>query len=604
MTTAPYHHGVTGHNEQHDQTTPPPYQDQHSSDHEKRSSAEDAQQRRPSILGAKSPGVARIEAIHSHLTLTNRVFLFFGVFLIAYAYGLDGQTRYTYQTYATNSYALHSLLATINTLRAVIAAAAQPTAAKIADVFGRFELVAVSVLFYTVGTIVETCANSVQTFSAGAVLYQVGYTCVILLVEVIVADITSMRARVFFSYIPALPFIINTWISGNVTAAVLGSTTWRWGIGMWCIIYPVCALPLLITLWYVGRKARKSGALASYRSPFQQLGAKNLAVELFHQLDVIGIILLIAIFALILTPLTIAGGASTTWRSAHIIAPLVIGVCCIPTFVFWELRGAKHPLVPFYLLKDRGVWAALGIACFLNFAWYLQGDYLYTVLVVAFDFSITAATRVSSFYSFFSVVGGVVVSCIIYFVRRLKYFIVAGTCLFMVAFGLLINYRGGAGGSARSGVIGAQILLGLAGGMFPYPAQASIQAATKHEHVAVVTGLYLACYSIGSALGSCVSGAIWTQKLYSTLETNLAFQSNTTLAYAMYGQPLTVVASYPVGTPVRAAIIQSYQEVQRTLCIVGICLCVPLICFALLLRNPKLSSEQSQPEAEEGHVIR
>ena len=49
------------------------------------------------LLGEKSPGVRRIEAISEHLTLTNRCFMFFGIFLIAYAYGLDGQIRYTYQ---------------------------------------------------------------------------------------------------------------------------------------------------------------------------------------------------------------------------------------------------------------------------------------------------------------------------------------------------------------------------------------------------------------------------------------------------------------------------------------------------------------------------
>lgn len=555
------------------------------------------------IYGAKSPGVVRMEAISQQLTLTNRILLFFGVFLIAYAYGFDGILRYTYQATATSSYAMHSLLATINVLRAVIAAAAQPTAARVADVFGRFELVLVSITFYVLGTIIETVATNVQTFCAGAVLYQIGYTCVVLLVEVIIADITSMRSRVFFSYIPAMPFLINTWISGNVTSAVLMNTTWQWGIGMWCIIYPVCALPLLGTLWWTGRKARKSGALAAYRSPFQLLGAKALSIELFWQLDVIGIILLIAIFGLILAPLTIAGGANAGWDQAHIIAPLVVGILCVPAFIFWEMK-ARHPLVPFYLLKDRGVWAALGIACFLNFTWYLQGDYLYTVLIVAFDFSIATATRVSSFYSFFSVLSGVIVSLIIFKVRRLKYFIVTGTVLFMVAFGLLIRFRGGADGGSKSGIIGAQILLGLAGGFFPYPAQASIQAATRHEHVAVVTGLYLACYSIGSALGNSVSGAIWTQRLYGDLAQNLAFQSNTTLAQAVYNSPFSVVPLYPIGTPERTAIVVSYQQVQKLLCTAGICLCVPLIVFALLLRNPRLSDEQSQPEAEKDVMVR
>ena len=564
---------------------------------------EQPSERRQSMVAAeKSAGVVRIEAINEVLTRKDRIFLFLGVFLIAYAYGLDGTVRYTYQATATASMGHHSLLATVNTLRAVIAAVAQPTAAKIADVFGRLELVFVSVIFYVVGTIVESSANNIDTFLAGAVIYQVGYTCVLLLVEVIIADITSLRARLFFSYVPALPFLVNTWISGNITSAVLGETTWNWGIGMWAIIYPVCALPLMITLWFVGRRARKAGVLEKYKTPYQMMGTKKLSVELFWALDLPGIVLLIAVFALILVPLTIAGGSTTSWNKAHVIAPLVIGILCIPVFALWEMR-APRPLVPFHLLKDRGVWGALGIAGTLNFAWYMQGDYLYTVLIVAFDFGITGATRISSLYSFCSVLAGFALGMVVYKVRRLKWFIVAGTCLFLVAFGLLIHYRGSPSSSGQSGVIGAQVLLGLAGGMFPYPAQASIQAATKHEHVAVITGLYLATYSVGSALGGAISGTIWTNVLPTKLEETLAPFGNATLAAATYADPFTIAAMYPVGTPVRTAIIASYQHAQRLLCITGICLCVLLIGFAFCLRNPRLGDEQSLPEAEE-EVVR
>ena len=49
------------------------------------------------LLGGKGPGVRRIEAISSQFTNFDRVFIFIGVFLIAYAYGLDGSVRYTYQ---------------------------------------------------------------------------------------------------------------------------------------------------------------------------------------------------------------------------------------------------------------------------------------------------------------------------------------------------------------------------------------------------------------------------------------------------------------------------------------------------------------------------
>jgi SIT family siderophore-iron:H+ symporter-like MFS transporter len=157
----------------------------------------------------KSPGVVRIEALNAYTSSINRWFIFFGIFLVAYAYGLDGTLRYTYQPYATAGFSEHSTLATINVLRSVIAAVAQPTAAKIADVFGRVEVVFISIIFYIAGTAIEAASKDVQSFAAGAVLYQIGYTTIIVLIEVIIADITSLRSRLFFSYIPAVPFLVS-----------------------------------------------------------------------------------------------------------------------------------------------------------------------------------------------------------------------------------------------------------------------------------------------------------------------------------------------------------------------------------------------------------
>ena len=562
--------------ENHDKSSPNTFPDEKHADPHNNITFSSDDRRNSKILGSKSPGVARIEAISSVITRTDRIFLFLSVFIVAYAYGLDGTLRYTYQPYATASYSSHSLLATVNVLRAVIAAATQPTAAKIADVFGRVELVCLSIFFYVIGTIAEAVSSGVSAFAAGAIVYQIGYTMIILLVEVIIADTTSTRARLLFSYIPALPFIINTWVSGDVAQAVLDNTTWNWGIGMWALIYAVCALPLIITLFIIGHRAKSRGVLAGYTTPFQQLGFSRLCIELFWQLDVIGIILMIAVFGLILAPLTIAGGCfnaacvTRKWQSASILAPLIIGLVCVPIFALWEVKYAPHPLVPFRLMKDRAVWGPLGIALLLNFAWGMQADYLFTVLQVAFDFSVAGATRITSLYSFTSVITGFILGFIVYRVRRLKIFIVAGTCLFMVAFGLLIQYRGSTTSSSQAGVIGAQVLLGFAGGMFPYPAQASLQVALKHEQLAVMTGLYLATYNIGSAFGATVSGAIWTQVLPGRLENSLAFQSNTTLAAVTYGDPFSVIALYPVGTDVRSAIIESYQGVQRLLCITGL----------------------------------
>lgn len=527
--------------------------------------------------------------------------MFMGILIIGWAYGLDGLVRYTYQSYAASSLGVHTLLSTINVLRSVISAAVYTPAAKLADVAGRFELIAVSVAFYIIGTVIESTATSIHAFITGAILYQIGYTCVVLLVEVIIADISSMRSRVFFSYIPAVPFLFNTWISGNLTSAVLKAADWRWGIGMWSFIYAISAAPLLISLYKTGRH-RKTGDGGNNRVPSRLESLYREGMEICHQLDVVGIGLMVAILTLILTPLTIAEGEVSKWRNPIVIAPLAVGSLCIPVFIYWETYRARYPFVPGHLLKDRAVGSALAVRCLLNFAWALQGNYLYTVLIVAFDFSITLSTQVSTFFTFFGVVSGLIVGVVIFKTRRIKYFIVAGTCLFLAAFGLLITFNSGTSHRAQLGILGAQLLLGVAAGFCAYPTQASIQAATRHEHVSGITGLYLATFNIGNAFGTCASGVIWSKNLLPTLESNLAFQPNKALAQDIYKSPFEVVPSYPVGTEIRSAIISSYGYVERLLCVTGLLLCVPMVGFALAAKNPKLSNQQSQPEAEREDV--
>ncbi|RSL93703.1 hypothetical protein CEP52_013090 [Fusarium oligoseptatum] len=508
-----------------------------------------------------SAGVARMAVVTKNLTTAHRIWLFIGIFIVGYAYGLESQVRSAYQPYATSSFHLHSYLSTINVLRSVIAVAVQPTAAKVADVLGRFEVIAVSTVLYTVGIAIEASARSVGVFCTGSMIYQAGYT-------------------------------------GNITSAVLSATTWRWGIGMWAIIYPIASLPLLSCLYFLERRTweTEDGKESEEAAPLTSLRTNEGRSNLFDQLDVIGLITLVSAFSLILAPLTVAGGTVSHWRSWYIILPLTLGLCSIVAFVFWEQRGAKHPLIPFHLLRDRGVWSALAVRSLLNFAWYTQGNYLYTVLIVAFDFSVENATRILSFFSFFGVITGVLAGLVIFKIRRLKFIIVGGTCLFMVAFGVLIAYPGDPAKSSQYGIIAAQVLLGVAGGFFAYPTQASIQASASREHVAILTGLYLSFYNVGSAFGTCLSGAIWTQTLYGTLKSNLDFQSNKTLAEAIYNSPFSIVPDYPVGTEIRTAIIESYSSVQKLLCIAGMCVCIPMVGFALALRNPHLSEREVQIE--------
>lgn len=73
---------------------------------------------------------------------------------------------------------------------------------------------------------------NIGTLAAGSVIYQLGYTGLQLMVEVLISDATSLRSRLFWSFIPVSPFLINTWVSGTISQEVLDSWGWKWGIGV------------------------------------------------------------------------------------------------------------------------------------------------------------------------------------------------------------------------------------------------------------------------------------------------------------------------------------------------------------------------------------
>ncbi|BGP45661.1 ferrioxamine B transporter [Rhodotorula kratochvilovae] len=562
---------------------------------DKRSLSEVAEEQPTAGQINHSLGVKRIEAINSQLTPFWRGWLWASVFLLSYCYSLDATVRGTLQSYATSSFEQHSLLSTVNVLKSIIAAASYPPYAQLANTFGRVEVILFSVVMYVVGTIVEACAKNLSTFCAGAVLFQFGYSAAILMMELVISDLTSLRSRLLFSYIPALPFLINCWASANVVSAITANTTWQVGIGVWAAVYPFCALLVIVPFVVATRKAKRAGLLDDYLTPYQQLGAKRLASYLFWEIDVVGAILVIAILALILLPFTLAGGVAQSWKAAHNIAMLVIGVVvALPAFIIWERKFARVPLFPFHLMKTRTVIGCLGIAVMLNFTWYMQGAYLYTALVVAFHESVLSATRITSMYSFASVITGTLAGFFVRFVlRRLKPVILAGISIYLIAFGLLIHYRGGE--SAHDGIVAAEVVLGIAGGLFPYSAQALIQTEGGHQHTSILLASYLAVYNIGSSLGSSVSGAIWTQVLPAQLEK--AIPGNATAVQFWYGSPFEAITTPEGqwGMPVRMAVVEAYKHVQKLLCIAA----VLLVVCGLILRDPILGKEQSLPNAEE-----
>lgn len=185
--------------------------------------------------------------------------------------------------------------------------------------------------------------------------------------------------------------------------------------------------------------------------------------------------------------------------------------------------------------------------------------------------STTAAGNISNAFTLSSCITSVVISLLIRYTGRYKLLMLSGIPIYILGYGLMIRFRSS---SATLGqIVAAQIVTGIGGGTINVPAQLGLQAACAHQNVAVATAMFLTMANIGGAVGSAVSGAIWSNLLPGRLERELEgmeAQQNVTLIYNSY----ITAMEYQWGTPERIAINKAYEEVFRIQLIAACCLAV------------------------------
>lgn len=128
--------------------------------------------------------------------------------------------------------------------------------------------------------------------------------------------------------------------------------------------------------------------------------------------------------------------------------------------------------------------------------------------------------------------------------------------------------------------------MGIGGGLISVPSQLGVQAFVAHQDVAAATAIFLTIVEIGGAVGSAISGAVWTANIPAKLQQYLPPSAQAD-AKLIFGN-LTLAESYAIGSPERIAINRSYQETMNILLIIAACLAVPLLPLSLMMKNYRL----------------
>ncbi|KAK2757744.1 siderophore iron transporter [Colletotrichum kahawae] len=349
----------------------------------------------------KAIGVGRVEAFNKvlyHSGKKGKVLLWLlgaSVGLTMFAYALDmGITTTIFGTLAASTFKVHSQLGTVNTASQIIRAISKPFIGKLADITSRPTTYVVILAFYAVGFAVAASAHTFASYTIGICFTSVGKSGLDLLSDIIVADLTPLEWRGFFSACLSLPFIVTVPVNGFIAEGFFDD--WRWGLGMFAILVPVLLVPAILTLYAMQRRGEKAGMVTmadskNVRTGTSEATPKNLvywaklAYRGLVDIDIIGLILLGFAFSLILLPITLAKSAHGGWKNPSMIAMIVIGFVILIGFVLFEVFLAPKPLMTKRILKNRAFIAGVIIHTFNQMASSVRNTYFSSYILIIKD---------------------------------------------------------------------------------------------------------------------------------------------------------------------------------------------------------------------------
>jgi len=97
----------------------------------------------------------------------------------------------------------------------------------------------------------------------GQTFYTIGFGGMTYCVDVITADASRLKNRGLAYAFTSSPYIITAFAGSKASEDVLNGIGWRWGFGIFSVVFPLVAMPLFFVLKFNLKKAREQGTLAA-----------------------------------------------------------------------------------------------------------------------------------------------------------------------------------------------------------------------------------------------------------------------------------------------------------------------------------------------------
>jgi MFS family permease len=443
----------------------------------------------------------------------------------------------------------------------VACAGAVPVWGKVSDIFGRKPALLLANAIFCGGSLVSALSVSVNMLLAGRVIQGIGGGGLIILVNICISDLFSMRERGKY-----LGIVGATWAIASAIGPLLGGVfseriSWRWcckycnlrairiNSQLTCpqvyINLPLDGTAFLLLIFFLKIETPKTPFVAGIKA-----------------IDWLGVVTIVGGVVMFLLGLE-AGGVTHPWNSAYTLGLIIFGWLTIVLFFLIQWKISKYPLMPLRLFTQWTNIAALGV-CFCHGAVFIGGAYY---LPLYFQTVLSASPILSGVYLFPLVItlsiASAGVGILIKKVGRYQEPIWFGMAFMTLGFGLFINLPDHA---VWSKLIIYEMIAGIGvGPNFQSPLIALQNHVAPHD-VAVATGTFGFVRQLATSVSVVLGGVIF-QNVLSKKGPELARQLGPQVAARLSGSRLEASTTFVKNLPPAQKLVidQAITSSMRTM---------------------------------------
>ncbi|KAI8330877.1 major facilitator superfamily domain-containing protein [Chlamydoabsidia padenii] len=450
----------------------------------------------------------------------------------------------------------------------------QPLFAKFSDIFGRKWTLITGICIFLLGSLLCGVATSMIMLIVCRAIAGIGSAGIFSGVFVIISEMVPLEKRGSYQGLINAVFALASVFGPLIGGSFTDHLTWRWSF---YINLPIGGVALILLILFLD--------LPTQKTTF---------VDKLKRIDYVGTFIILAAAILFLLALNF-GGEIFPWKSAAVIAPLVLSFGLVGFFAVIESKFAREPILPPRLFKKRSVVSTV----ITN--WWFGVNFFSLVYYLPVYFQVVKGD--SAMWSGIRLIPMQMVLCVastssgflITKTGAYRPFIWVGTSILTLHVGLVSLFDVNTNFSM---IYGITVIGGFGMGLMFSSTIISLQAAVERTDISVVTGLGNFARLLGAAVGIAIASSILNSGLAERLPSILPPE---------YVQP-TMKSSLFVrdGLPqqYQAATLQAYADSLRMIWYIMIPLtAMGVISSAFILHyNLRRPGQQKQPTSDQKEV--